>query len=118
GRTVDVHALRHTYGSMLSAGGVSPRTAQAAMRHSSIDLTMNVYTDPRVLDVAAAMESLPALPLDAAPPQRQQTKATGTDHHRSADAATLTALLTVKPDQLSKPGATTDNWATAAKSAR
>jgi integrase len=49
GRTLDVHALRHSFGSLLSAGGVAPRTAQAAMRHSSIDLTMNVYTDPRVL---------------------------------------------------------------------
>ncbi len=63
GRTVDVHALRHTFGTLLSKGGVSPRTAQAAMRHSSIDLTMNVYTDPKLLDVAGAMEALPALPL-------------------------------------------------------
>ena len=62
GRTIDVHALRHSFGSLLSAGGVAPRTAQAAMRHSSIDLTMNVYTDPRVLDVAGAMEALPAMP--------------------------------------------------------
>ena len=62
GRTVDVHALRHTFGTLLSKGGVSPRTAQAAMRHSKIDLTMNVYTDPKLLDVAGAMEALPALP--------------------------------------------------------
>ena len=61
GRSIDVHALRHTYCSLLSAGGVAPRTAQAAMRHSSIDLTMNVYTDPRVLDVAGALDSLPSL---------------------------------------------------------
>ena len=33
------------------------------MRHSKIDLTMNVYTDPKLLDVAGAMEALPALPL-------------------------------------------------------
>jgi len=33
-------------------GGLTPRTAQAAMRHSTIDLTMNVYTDPKLLDVA------------------------------------------------------------------
>jgi len=63
GRTINVHALRHTFGTLLSKGGVSPRTAQAAMRHSKIDLTMNVYTDPKLLDVAGAMESLPALPL-------------------------------------------------------
>ena len=63
GRTVDLHALRHTYGTMLSRAGVAPRTAQAAMRHSTIDLTMNVYTDPKLLDVAGAIESLPFLPI-------------------------------------------------------
>ena len=31
------------------------------MRHSSLDLTMNVYTDPTLLDVAGAMEALPGL---------------------------------------------------------
>jgi integrase len=61
GRTVDLHALRHTFGTHLSKNGVAPRTAQAAMRHSSLDLTMNVYTDPQLLDVAGAMEALPAL---------------------------------------------------------
>ena len=33
------------------------------MRHSSIDLTMNVYTDPKLLDVHAALDSLPILAL-------------------------------------------------------
>lgn len=61
GYTVDVHALRHTFGSHLSARGVLPRTAQAAMRHSTIALTMNLYTDPRLLDVAGALEALPSL---------------------------------------------------------
>jgi integrase len=42
GRTIDVHALRTTFGTLMSRGGVAPRTAQAAMRHSKIDLTMNV----------------------------------------------------------------------------
>ena len=64
GRTVDVHALRHSFGTLLSKGGVSPRTAMAAMRHSKLDLTMNVYTDPRLLDVHGALGVLPDLPLD------------------------------------------------------
>ncbi len=34
------------------------------MRHSSLDLTMNVYTNPTLLDVAGAMEVLPELFLD------------------------------------------------------
>ena len=59
GRVVDIHALRHTFGTHLARAGVAPRVAKAAMRHSSIDLTMNVYTDPTLLDVAGAMEALP-----------------------------------------------------------
>ena len=53
--------LRHTFGTHLSKNGVAPRTAQAAMRHSSLDLTMNVYTDSTLLDVAGAMQALPEL---------------------------------------------------------
>ena len=56
--------MRTTFGTGLSKAGVAPRTAQAAMRHSKIDLTMNVYTDPRLLDVAGAIAALPDLPLD------------------------------------------------------
>jgi len=59
GRTVDLHALRHTFGTHLSKNGVAPRTAQAALRHSSLDLTMNVY-------VARAVEALPDLSLQNA----------------------------------------------------
>lgn len=59
-RVVDLHALRHTFGTHLSKAGVAPRTAQAAMRHSSLELTMNVYTDPRLLDVGAAVDALPS----------------------------------------------------------
>jgi len=59
GRVVDIHALRHTFGTHLSAAGVHPRTAMAAMRHSRIELTMNYYTDPILLDVASAVEALP-----------------------------------------------------------
>ena len=33
------------------------------MRHSSIDLTMNVCTDPRLLDVGGALEALQRLAL-------------------------------------------------------
>ena len=40
---------------------MAPRTAQAALRHSSLDLTMNVYTDPALLDVAGALGALPEL---------------------------------------------------------
>ena len=61
GRTIDVHALRHTFITLLSKGGVAPRVAMKAARHSEIDLTMNVYTDAKQLDVVAALDTLPSL---------------------------------------------------------
>jgi len=78
GRVVDVHSLRHTFGTHLSKAGVSPRTAQAAMRHSSIQLTMNTYTDPELLDVRGALNALPDLPLGSTK-RGVQERATGTD---------------------------------------
>jgi integrase len=78
GRTLDVHALRHTFGTLLSKGGVAPRTAQAAMRHSDIRLTMNTYTDPALLDVRGALDALPALPLDDKATEGEAVRATGT----------------------------------------
>jgi hypothetical protein len=55
------------------------------MRHSTIDLTMNVYTDPKLLDVHGALDALPALPLDR---EHERTsvawKATGTDDSQLA----------------------------------
>ena len=60
--------------------GSSPRTAQAAMRHSSLNLTMNVYTDPTlldVLDVAGAIEVLPGLSLYVAADRHDLTREAG-----------------------------------------
>jgi len=78
GRVADLHGLRTTFATHLSKAGVAPRTAQAAMRHSTLDLTMNVYTDPRLLNVAGAVAALPDLPLDDRPQASQGAK-TGTD---------------------------------------
>ena len=39
------------------------------MRHSKPELTANIYTDPKFLDVAGAIAALPALAL---PPQNAE----------------------------------------------
>jgi len=86
-RSLDVHALRTTFGTMLSKAGVAPRTAQAAMRHSRIDLTMNVYTDPIALDIAGAVESLPSISVMA--PRANRLRRTGTENSSSTVAPTV-----------------------------
>ena len=60
---LDLHSLRVTFCTHLSAAGVAPRVAMELMRHSDIRLTMKVYTDPARLPLAAAVASLPALTL-------------------------------------------------------
>jgi len=106
GRVLDIHALRHTFGTLLSKCGVTPRTAQQAMRHSDIDLTMNVYTDPRLLDLRGAVESLPALPLQS---ERtfisQVVKSTGTDDFTPRP---LAPMLAPTPDFSSDFGSIPD----------
>ncbi len=77
GRTLDVHALRTTFCSMLSQAGVPLRTAQAAMRHSDPSLTANVYTDPKLINVSGALEKLPNWPLDG-DGEIERESATGT----------------------------------------
>jgi integrase len=62
GLYADFHALRHTFITNMVKAGVNPKTAQSLARHSSIDLTMNVYTSLTVNDQASALESLPAVP--------------------------------------------------------
>ncbi len=57
GRTVDIHSLRTTLATYLAISGVTPRIAMELMRHSEIGLTMKVYTDPRLLPLAAAIEA-------------------------------------------------------------
>jgi len=41
------------------------------MRHSSLNMTMNIYTDPTLLDVAGAVNALPSF--SAAVPAKTAT---------------------------------------------
>jgi integrase len=67
GRTVDVHALRHTTATYLSRAKVAPRAAQRFMRHSDIRLTMQTYTDATMMGESEALAALPDLPVPQAP---------------------------------------------------
>jgi integrase len=80
GRYADFHALRHTFITNLVKSGVSPKAAQSLARHSTIDLTMNVYTSLTVNDQASALASLPPIPaLKVKETSACVVRATGTD---------------------------------------
>lgn len=44
GRRVDIHALRHTFCTLLALSGATMKAAQTLMRHSDPKLTANVYS--------------------------------------------------------------------------
>jgi len=74
GRRVDIHALRTTFGTMLSANGVSPRVAMELMRHSDMKLTMKVYTDTAQLPLIQEAARLQSFEVTGVEPVRRVRK--------------------------------------------
>jgi integrase len=68
GFVIDIHALRHTFASLLARAGTPQRITQELMRHSDPRLTSNVYTHLRIQDTAVALDVLPSVPLAARTP--------------------------------------------------
>lgn len=91
GRRADLHAMRHTYGTLLSKSGVSPREAMELMRHTDLRLTMKVYTDPRIFDLSSAVERLPIPAVSVS-----AISATGTDGKADVRGAQKGASSTIQ----------------------
>ena len=64
GRYVDFHNLRVSLSTLLAAHRVSPRAAQALMRHSDPRLTAAFYTDEKILPLAAELQNVPKIPCE------------------------------------------------------
>lgn len=73
GTVLDFHSLRHTFGTLLAASGVHPRVAQDLMRHSTITLTMGIYTHPSLESRMGALGKLPELRATKAANQESAT---------------------------------------------
>lgn len=58
------HSLRVTYVTELVRAGIHPRVDQSLARHSTITLTMASYTKLEKDEIAAAVDSLPAVPAE------------------------------------------------------
>lgn len=61
GRYADFHSLRKCTATLLALANVHPRIAQQLLRHSTIELTMGVYTDASLLPMTDAVNALPTL---------------------------------------------------------
>ncbi len=61
GRVLDIHALRHSFCTMVAQSGVSMQQAQRLMRHATPQMTAK-YTHLTLADLSNAIIGLPALP--------------------------------------------------------
>ena len=77
GRVFDFHAFRHQFLSNLAQSGAHPKATQSLARHSTITLTMDRYAHLGLVDMSAALKTLPALP--AVEAESSEARATGTD---------------------------------------
>lgn len=79
GRVLDMHALRHTFGTRLGRlPGVDPKTVQSLMRHSDPRLTFGVYVHSDAARLKAAVQNLPTLePQNQDPPDEAQQASAG-----------------------------------------
>jgi len=60
GRSIDVHSLRKTFGTLLARAGVPLTTVQRLMRHCTPILTAKLYIDVDPVDMLQALDQLPA----------------------------------------------------------
>ena len=58
GRFADFHSNRHTFVTLLGRAGVAPKTMQSLARHSTIDLTLNVYSHTSMVEKRSAIGRL------------------------------------------------------------
>jgi integrase len=61
GRSVDIHSLRYSFGTLLALRNVHPTIAQRLMRHCKPELTLGIYTDAQNLDTRNAVDSVHAV---------------------------------------------------------
>lgn len=88
-RVFDFHAIRHQYTSNLAAVGVHPKTAQTLARHSTIALTMDLYTHLGLQDLTSSVNALPAIFRTADQRESSILKPKGTKHGASQRVATV-----------------------------
>lgn len=84
GRYVDFHALRHTFITQLVRSGVHPAKPNELARHSTITLTMDVYSHVETDELRVVLEML--FPIDVSV-RRRGTRAFIPSLHRSLIAS-------------------------------
>ena len=65
---VHIHGLRRTFATRLIKAGADPKTVQTLLGHSTLNLTLQLYTDGNAMDLKGAIDELPDLKVEEAMP--------------------------------------------------
>lgn len=65
---VHIHGLRRTFATRLIRAGADPKTVQTLLGHSTLELTLQLYTDAKAMDLRSAINRLPTLRVEEAHP--------------------------------------------------
>jgi hypothetical protein len=87
GLFADFHSARHTFVTNLGKAGVHPKLAQALARHSTINLTMNVYSHVDLDEKARAVASIPGLQNHRSDAHQQRLEDDDDDDGRGVNVA-------------------------------
>lgn len=79
GQTLDLHCLRHTFGTRLNRAGVDIKTVQTLMRHSTPSMTLGIYIHSDKNREEQAIAALPELTPTTIATGPLAAAATGTD---------------------------------------
>ncbi len=102
GRSIDIHCLRYSFGTLLAKKNIHVSVAQRLMRHSTPGLTLGIYSQAESIDTRSASDRLPNLGYEPAAARTASEATKATEDHKSkllkkllanADAETLRALL-------------------------
>lgn len=85
GKIADFHGQRMTFITALARAGVSPATAQKLARHSDINLTMGIYTQLHMQELAGAVDKLSELRRSPDQPEQAPSKVPEADNSKDDD---------------------------------
>ncbi len=94
GRVADVHCLRYYFGTELARRGTPLHIVQKLMRHSTPDLTSNVYVHATLTDLSGAVDLLPDMGA-AAMDEKQAAEGVENDASQGTLKGTLTNVKTL-----------------------
>ena len=111
GKTLDLHALRHTFATSLARAKVPVHVAQKLLRHADPSMTLKIYTHAELGELNTAVEALPVMDrkTTAIDEQQVQTSVAGNVAGPNGKTCTQASFIDTKAAMRMDRGGTKKN---------